>query len=88
MARIEKYTSSGYAKLAMEVTETGYSIENNDSQVDYKLWLERGSTWVYDLNNETWAEAIINGQCYSEAELLQFLTMKKEAKQSHSGQEF
>lgn len=62
MARIEKYTSSGYAKLAMEVTETGYSIENNDSQVDYKLWLERGSTWVYDLNNETWAEAIINGQ--------------------------
>ena len=62
MARIEKYTSSGYARLAMEVTETGYSIENNDSQVDYKLWLERGSTWVYDLNNETWAEATINGQ--------------------------
>lgn len=62
MARIEKYTSSGYARLAMEVTETGYSIENNDSPVDYKLWLERGSTWVYDLNNETWAEATINGQ--------------------------
>lgn len=62
MARIEKYTSSGYAKLAMEVTETGYSIENNDSPVKYNLWLERGSTWVYDLNNETWAEATINGQ--------------------------
>ena len=62
MARIEKYTSSGYAKLAMEVVETGYSIENNDSPVEYKLWLERGSTWVYDLNNETWAEATINGQ--------------------------
>lgn len=62
MARIEKYTSSGYARLAMEVTETGYSIENNDSPVLYHLWLERGSTWVYDLNNETWAEATINGQ--------------------------
>ena len=62
MARIEKYTSSGYARLAMEVTETGYSIENNDSPVEYKLWLERGSTWVYDLNNETWAEATINEQ--------------------------
>lgn len=62
MARIEKFTSSGYAKLAMEVVETGYSIENNDSPVQYHLWLERGSTWVYDLNNETWAEAAINGQ--------------------------
>ena len=63
MARIEKYTSSGYAKLAMEVVETSdYSIENNDSPVQYHLWLERGSTWVYDLNNETWAEAAINGQ--------------------------
>ena len=62
MARIEKYTSSGYARLAMEVVETGYRIENNDSPVQYHLWLERGSTWVYDLNNETWAEATINGQ--------------------------
>lgn len=62
MVRIEKYTSSGYAKLAMEVAETGYSIENNDSPAEYKLWLERGSTWVYDLNNETWAEATINDQ--------------------------
>lgn len=62
MARIEKFTNSGYAKLAMEVVETGYSIENNDSPVQYHLWLERGSTWVFDLNNETWAEATINGQ--------------------------
>lgn len=62
MARIEKFTNSGYAKLAMEVVETDYSIENNDSPVQYHLWLERGSTWVYDLNNETWAEATINGQ--------------------------
>ena len=62
MVRIEKYTSSGYAKLAMEVTETGYSIENNDSPIKWNLWLERGSTWVFDLNNESWAEASINGQ--------------------------
>ena len=62
MVRIEKYTSSGYARLAMEVTETGYSIENNDSPIKWNLWLERGSTWVFDLNNESWAEASINGQ--------------------------
>lgn len=62
MVRIEKYTSSGYARLAMEVTETGYSIENNDSPVEYNLWLERGSAWVFDLNNESWAEATINDQ--------------------------
>lgn len=62
MVRIEKYTSSGYAKLAMEVTETSYSIENNDSPVEYNLWLERGSAWVFDLNNESWAEATINDQ--------------------------
>ncbi len=62
MPRIEKYTSSGYAKLALEVNETSYSIENNDSPVEWKLWLERGSTWVYDLNNESLAEAEINDQ--------------------------
>ena len=62
MVRIEKYTSSGYAKLALEVTESDYSIENNNSSVMWNLWIERGSTWVYDLNNESWAEATINGQ--------------------------
>lgn len=60
MARIEKYTSSGYARLALEVNETSYSIENNDSPVKWDLWLERGSTWVFDLNNESLAEAEIN----------------------------
>lgn len=62
MARIEKYTSSGYAKLALEVNETSYSIENNDSPTKWELWLERGSTWVYDLNNESLAEVEINDQ--------------------------
>ena len=62
MDRIEKYTSSGYAKLALEVNETSYSIENNDSPTKWELWLERGSTWVYDLNNESLAEAEINDQ--------------------------
>lgn len=62
MVRIEKYTSSGYAKLALEVTESGYSIENNDSPTKWELWLERGSAWVYDLNNESLAEAEINDQ--------------------------
>lgn len=62
MARIEKYTSSGYAKLALEVNEISYSIENNDSTTKLELWLERGSTWVFDLNDESLAEAEINDQ--------------------------
>ncbi len=62
MARIEKYTSSGYAKLALEANETSYSIENNDSPTKWELWLERGSTWVFDSNNESLAEAEINDQ--------------------------
>ena len=62
MARIEKDTSSGYAKLALEVNETSYSIENNDSPTKWELWLERGNTWVFDLNNESLAEAEINDQ--------------------------
>lgn len=62
MARISKTTSNGYVRLVLEVNETATSIENNTSTVSWQLWLERGSTWAFDLNDESLAEVEINGQ--------------------------
>lgn len=62
MARISKATSNGYVRLVLEVNETATSIENNTSTVSWQLWLERGSTWAFDLNDESLAEVEINGQ--------------------------
>ena len=46
----------------LEVNETSASIENNTSTVSWQLWLERASSWAYDLYNESLAEVEINGQ--------------------------
>ena len=46
----------------LEVNETSTSIENNTSTVSWQLWLERASSWAYDLYNESLAEVEINGQ--------------------------
>lgn len=62
MARISKTTSNGYVRLVLEVNETSANIENNTSTISWQLWLERGSTWAYDLNDESLAEVEINGQ--------------------------
>lgn len=62
MVRISKTTSNGYVRLVLEVNETSTSIENNTSTVSWQLWLERASTWAFDLNNESLAEVQINGQ--------------------------
>ena len=62
MARISRTTSNGYVRLVLEVNETSTSIENNTSTVSWQLWLERASTWAFDLNNESLAEVQINGQ--------------------------
>ena len=62
MAKISKATSNGYVRLVLEVNETATSIENNTSTVSWQLWLERGSTWAFDLNDESLAEVEINGQ--------------------------
>lgn len=60
MARISKTTSSGYVRLVLEVTETSTSITNNTSDISWQLWLERASSWAYDLYNESLAEVEIN----------------------------
>lgn len=62
MARISRTTSNGYVRLVLEVNETSASIENNTSTVSWQLWLERASSWAYDLYNESLAEVEINGQ--------------------------
>lgn len=62
MANFSKTTNNGYVRLVFQVTEASTSIPSNTSEVVYHLWLERGSTWAYDLNDESLAEAEINGQ--------------------------
>ena len=62
MARISKTTNSGYVRLVLEVNETSTNIQANTSTISWQLWLERASTWVFDLNNESLAEVEINGQ--------------------------
>jgi prophage lambdaSa04, minor structural protein len=62
LVRISKTTSNGYVRLVLEVNETSTSKENNTSTVSWQLWLERASSWVYDLYNESLAEVEINGQ--------------------------
>ena len=62
MARISRMTSNGYVRLVLEVNETSTSKENNTSTVSWQLWLERASSWAYDLYNESLAEVQINGQ--------------------------
>nr|DAU87897.1 MAG TPA: protein of unknown function DUF859 [Caudoviricetes sp.] len=62
MVKISKTTSSGYVRLVLEVNETGTDIATNTSTISWQLWLERNTTWAYDLNNESLAEVEINGQ--------------------------
>ena len=61
MARISKTTSNGYVRLVLEVKEISTNIANNTSEISWKLWLERASSWAYDLYNESLAEVEING---------------------------
>ena len=62
MANFSKTTNNGYVRLVFQVTEASTSIPYNTSEVVYHLMLERGSTWAFDLNDESLAEAEINGQ--------------------------
>lgn len=62
MANFSKTTNNGYVRLVFQVTEASTSIPSNTSEVVYHLMLERGSTWAFDLNDESLAEAEINGQ--------------------------
>ena len=61
MVRISKTTSNGYVRLVLEVKEISTNIANNTSEISWQLWLERASSWAYDLYNESLAEVEING---------------------------
>lgn len=62
MVKISKTTSSGYVRLVLEVNETSADITTNTSTISWQLWLERNTTWAFDLNNESLAEVEINGE--------------------------
>jgi len=62
MVKISKTTSSGYVRLVLEVNETSRDITTNTSTISWQLWLEKNTTWVYNLNNDSLAEVEINGQ--------------------------
>lgn len=61
MANFSKTTSNGYVRLVFQVTEASTSIPYNTSEVVYHLWLERASSYAFDLDEESLAEAEING---------------------------
>ena len=61
MANFSKTTSNGYVRLVFQVTEVSTNIPYNTSQVDYHLWLERNTSYAFDLDEESLAEAEING---------------------------
>lgn len=61
MVRISKTTSNGYVRLVLEVKEISTNLANNTSEVSWQLWLERASSYAYDLYNESLAEVEING---------------------------
>lgn len=61
MAKISRTTNNGYVRLVFQVTEVSTNIPYNNSLADYHLWLERNTTYAYDLNEESFAEAEING---------------------------
>ncbi len=61
MAKFSRTTNNGYVRLVFQVTEASTDIFSNNSEVVYHLWLERASAYAYDLNNESLAQAEING---------------------------
>ena len=61
MANFSKTTRSGNVRLVFQATEVSTNIPYNTSEVDYHLWLERASGYAFDLDEESLAEAEING---------------------------
>ena len=53
MANFSKTTSNGYVRLVFQVTEVSTNIPYNTSQVDYHLWLERNTSYVFCLYEES-----------------------------------
>ena len=51
---------NGYVKLVLRVREIEIDKENNTSTVEWELWLERVTTYVYNLNNTSVASVTFN----------------------------
>lgn len=56
------FYGSDYVKLILRVREIEIDKINNTSTVEWELWLERGSTYVYNLNSDSLATAWFGGE--------------------------
>lgn len=56
------FYGSDYVVLILRVREIDIDKINNTSTVEWELWLERGSTYVYNLNGDSLATAWFDGE--------------------------
>lgn len=56
------FYGSDYVVLTLRVSEIDIDKINNTSTVEWELWLERGSTYVYNLNGDSLATAWFDGE--------------------------
>lgn len=57
---IKRKLYNGYVQLVLRVNEVEIDKENNTSTVEWELWLERASSYVYNLNNTSVASVTFN----------------------------
>lgn len=58
--RISGLLYNGYVRLALTVNEVEIDKVNNTSTVEWELWLERNTTYVYNLNGTSLASVYFN----------------------------
>lgn len=56
------FYGSDYIVLILRVSEIAIDKVNNTSTVEWELWLQRGSTYVYNLNGDSLATAWFDGE--------------------------
>lgn len=56
------FYGSDYVVLILRVSEIAIDKVNNTSTVEWELWLQRGSTYVYNLNGDSLATAWFDGE--------------------------
>lgn len=56
------FYGSDYVVLILRVSEIDIDKINNTSTVEWELWLQRGSTYVYNLNGDSLATAWFDGE--------------------------
>ncbi len=58
--RISRLLYNGYVRLVLTVNEVEIDKVNNTSTVEWELWLERNTTYVYNLNGTSLASVYFN----------------------------